>query len=82
MFTVASFLKSCANDSLNDVKSLKTKLSKAIQSCGFFGRLLGPLLRVGLPMVKNGLNPLPKSVLMSLSTKAVSVVDTGVHKNS
>ena len=77
-----TFLKSCANDSSNDVKLLKTKLSKVIQSCGFFGRLLGPLLRVGLPLVKSGLNPFFKSVLILLSTKAVPAADAGIHKNS
>ena len=36
-----------------------------IQS-GFFGRLLGPLLKAGLPLIKNLIKPLTKSVLIPL----------------
>ena len=35
-----------------DFKLLKTQLSKMIQSGGFLGRLLGPLLKTGLPLIK------------------------------
>ena len=30
-----------------------------IQSEGFLGRLLGPLLKTGLPLIKNVIGPLP-----------------------
>ena len=51
------------------------------QSGGFLGRLLGPLLRTGLPLMKNVTKPLAKSVLISLGlTAAASAVDAGVHK--
>ena len=33
-----------------------------IQSGGFLGRLLSPLLKTGLPLVKNVVKPLAKSV--------------------
>ena len=36
-----------------------------IQS-GFLGRLLGPLLKTGLSLIKNAIKPLAKSVLISL----------------
>ena len=36
----------------------KTGLSKLIQLEGFFGRLLGPLLKIGLPLMKNVIKPL------------------------
>ena len=52
-----------------------------IQSGGFLGRLLGPLLKTGLPLIKNITKPLAKSVLISLGlTAAASVVDAGIHK--
>ena len=34
-----------------------------IQSGGFLGRLLGLLLKTGLPLIKNVINPLAKRVL-------------------
>ena len=52
-----------------------------IQSGGFLGRLLGLLLKAGLPLIKNVLQPLAKSVLISLGlTKAASAADAGIHK--
>ena len=52
-----------------------------IQSRGFFGRLLGPLLKTGLPLMKNGIKPLAKSVLISLGlTAAASAWDPGIYK--
>ena len=51
------------------------------QSGWFPGRLLGPLLRTGLPLMKNVTKPLAKSVLISLGlTAAASAVDAGIHK--
>ena len=41
-----------------------------IQSGGFLGRLLGPLLKTGLPLIKNVINPLAKSVLIPLGLTA------------
>ena len=41
-----------------------------IQSGGFLGRLLGPILRNGLPLVKNVIKPLSKSVLIPLGLTA------------
>ena len=32
----------------------------------FLGRILGPLLKTGLPLMKNVLKPLAKSVLITL----------------
>ena len=52
-----------------------------IQSGGFFGRLVGPLLKTGLILISNVITPLAKSVLIPLElTAAASVVDTGMHK--
>ena len=41
------------NSSFTDIKLSKTQLSKMIPSGGFLGRLLGPLLKTGLPLIKN-----------------------------
>ena len=50
---------------------------------GFLGRLLGPLMKVGLPLMKNVLTPLAKSVLTTLGlTAATSVTDKKIHKKS
>ena len=52
-----------------------------IQSAGFLGRLLGPLLKTGLPLTKNVITPLVKSVLIPLRlTAAASAADAGIHK--
>ena len=52
-----------------------------IQSGGFLGRLLGPLLKTGLPLIKNVIKLLAKSVLIPLGlTAAASAADAGIHK--
>ena len=52
-----------------------------IQSGGFLGRLLGPLLKTGLPLISNVIKPLAKSVLIPLGlTAAASAADAGIHK--
>ena len=54
-----------------------------VQSGGFLGRRLGPLLKRGLPIMKNVLKPLAKSVLISLGLiAAASATDAGMHKKS
>ena len=52
-----------------------------IQSAGFLGKLLGPLLRTGFPLMKSVIKPLAKSVSVPLElTAAASASDTGIHK--
>ena len=52
-----------------------------MQSGGFLGRLLGLLLKTGLPLIKNVIKPLAKSVLIPLGlTVAASAADAGIHK--
>ena len=66
-----------------DVKLSKAQLSKMIQSGGFLGRLLGPLLKTGLPLMKNVIKPLAKSVLIPLGlTAAASAADAGINEKS
>ena len=52
-----------------------------IQSGGFVGRLLGALLKTGLPLMKNVIKPLTKTILILLGlTAAASGADAGIHK--
>ena len=52
-----------------------------VQSREFLGRLLGPLLRIGLPLMKSAIKPLAKSALIPLGlTVAASAADAGMHK--
>ena len=51
------------------------------QSGGFLSRLLGPLLKTGLPLITNVIKPLAKSVLIPLGlTAAAWAADAGIHK--
>ena len=78
---VSSIRKAFANNSSVDIKFSKTQLSKMIQSGGFLDKLLGPLLKTGLPLIKNVITPLAKSVLIPLGfTAAASAADAGIHK--
>ena len=52
-----------------------------MQLGGFLGRLLGPLLKTGLPLKKNANQPLARSALIPLGlTAAASEADSGIHK--
>ena len=54
-----------------------------MQSGGFLGRHLGPLLKTGLPLVKNVIKPLSTRILVPLGlTAAASVADAGRHKKN
>ena len=74
---VSNLRKAFANYLSTDIKLLKTQISKMIQSGGFLGRLIGPLLKTGLPLMKNVIKPLAKSVLMPLGLNAA---DAEIHK--
>ena len=73
--------KAFPKNTSTDIKLSKTQLSKMIQPGGFLGRLLGPLLKTGLPLIKSVIKPLAKSVLIPLGlTAAASASDAGIHK--
>ena len=64
-----------------DLKFSKAQINKIIQCGGFLGKLLGPLLKTRLPLIKNVIKPLAKSVSITLGlTAAVSASDEGIHK--
>ena len=78
---VASLRKTFANFLSVNIKLSKAQLSKMIQSGAFLGRLLGRLLKAGLPLIKNEIKPLAKSVIIPLGlTAAASAADAGIHK--
>ena len=79
---VVNLRKAFANHLSTDIKLSKTQLSKMIQSGGFLSRLLGALVKTGLPLIKkNVIKPLAKSVLILLGlTETASAADAGIHK--
>ena len=78
---VANIRKAFANHSSTDIKLSKTQLSKMIQSGGFLGRVLGSLLKTGLPLMKSVIKLLAKIFLTPLGlTIAASAADAGIHK--
>ena len=80
---VANIRKAFANHLSTDIKLSKTQLSKMIQSGEFLGRLLGPLLKTELPLIKNVIKPLAKSVLIPIGlTAAASAADAEIHNNN
>ena len=75
---IANLRKDFAKNASTDIM-----LSKMIEYRGFLGRLLGPLLRAGLPLMKSVIKALAKSVLVTLGLAAVaSAVDAGIHKKN
>ena len=49
------------NNMSTDLKLSKSQFKKIIQYGGFLSKLLGPLLKTGLPLIKNVIKPLAKS---------------------
>ena len=64
------------NNLQTDIKLSKAQISKIIQSGGFLGKSLGPLLKTGLPLLKSVIKLLG---LLSLAA-ASSAIDPGVQK--
>ena len=54
-----------------------------VQSGGLLGRHLGPLIKTGLPLTRNVLKPLAKSILILLRLMAATLpTDAAIHKKS
>ena len=78
---VTNIRKAFANFLSTDVNLWKAQLSKMIQSGGFPGIILGPILQTGLLLIKNAMKPLAKSDLITLGlTAAAAAADAGLHK--
>ena len=67
---VENLCKAFVNKSSTDINLSKTQLSKMIQSGAFLARLLGSLLKSGLPLIKDAIKPLAKSVSIPLGLTA------------
>ena len=81
---VSKLCKAFADGSPTNIKLSKTQFHRIGQSGGFFGRLLGKLLKTGLPLIGTVLKPLAKSVLISLgltaAAAAAAATDAAIHK--
>ena len=64
------------NNMATDIKLSKAQISKIIQYGGFLGKLLGTLLKIGLPLLKSVI----KLLGLSRFTAASSAIDAGVQK--
>ena len=66
-------LRNALNNNMStDLKLSRAQSSEIIQPGGFLGRLLGPLLKTGLSLVKNVIKPLAKSILIPLGLTAAA----------
>ena len=73
--------KAFANNSSANVKLLKTYLHKIGQSGRFLGRVLVPLLNPRLPLMKNLIKLIAKSVLILLVlTTPASATHAAIHR--
>ena len=80
---VRNLCKTFTNYLSTDIKLFKTQLSKMIQSRGFLGRLLAPLLKTGLPLMKSVIQSIAKGVFIPLALTAASyATDARIHKKS
>ena len=78
---VSMLLKVLANGSSANMKLSKTQLQKIGKSGGFLSRLLEPLLKTRLPLIKNVLKLLARSVLTTLGlTAAILATYAAVQK--
>ena len=74
---VSRLRKAFTNNLSANLKSSKTQLHKIV----FLGRLLAPVLKTGLPLMKIVLKPLVKSVLISLGLPASALAkDAAIFK--
>ena len=71
------------SSSLGYIKLSKTQLRKKGQSRGFLGKLLGLLLKTELPLMRNVLKSVAKSVFIPLGlTAAASPTDAAIYKKN
>ena len=73
----ATKLRNAINNNMTtDTKLIKEQIKKIIQSGGFLGKLLGPSLKTGFPLLKSVVKTLG---LLGL-TAASSAIDAGIQK--
>ena len=75
------FVKLMQKNFSANIKLSKSQVHKIGQSGRFLGRILGPLLKTGLPLIGSVLKPLSKIVLIPLElTASASASDTAIYK--
>ena len=78
---IANLRQGFANYLSTDIKLSKFNLYKIVQSGGFLGRLLGPLVKPTLLEVENVLQKLAESVfVLFILSAAASLADARIHK--
>ena len=78
---VSKLCKAFANGWSANTKLSRSQLHKIGQPGGFLSRLLGPLLKTGLQLIRNLLRPLAKSILITSGlTAAAAATDATIHK--
>ena len=78
---VSNINKAFPNELSANIKFPKLQLSRMIQLGGFLSRLLGLLLKTGLPVIGDVRKPLTESILVLLElTVAVSATDADIYK--
>ena len=78
---VSNIHKAFPNELSANIKFPKLQLSRMIQLGGFLSRLLGLLLKAGLPVIGNVRKPLTESILVLLElTVAVSATDADTYQ--
>ena len=65
---------SIENNMSTDIKLSKAQISKIIQSGGFLGKILGPLLKTGLPFLKSVI----KSEINDIMKIVVALEDSNI----
>ena len=72
---VSKLRKALTNNSSANTKLPKTQLHKLVQAGGFLGRILGSLLKTGLPVIGNILKRLAESVSIPLRLTTATATD-------
>ena len=77
----AKLINAFENNMSTDITLSKDQISQIIQSGRVLGKLLGPLLTVGLPLMKNLIKPLAKSILaLYRLSAAMFAIDAEIQK--
>ena len=69
---VLKLCKAFGNNSSANITLSKTQLHKIEQSGGFLGRFLGPLLKSGLPLMRNVLKPSVSFNTIKINSSSIS----------
>ena len=70
------------NNMSADIKLSKAQIKKIVQSGGFLGRLLGPLLKTGQPLLKSVIKPLGVLGLTAASSAINACIQKKIYSGS